>query len=289
MFELGFGFIEIGTVTPKPQKGNEKPRVFRLNKDKAIINHLGFNNQGIDKIKRRLSQRYKNKYRNLGPVGLNISKNFDTKEATKDYILCIENLGIYADYIVINVSSPNTPGLRELQNRNNLENLIILTKKYKNSQNNLIKKPLLIKISPDIEDEQKRDIALTSLAQGIDGIIISNTTISRPSSLHDHRNSEIGGLSGKPLFLQSTMLLKEMYNFTGGKIPLIGVGGISSGKDAYEKIKAGASLIQLYTGLIYDGPKLVNKINIELSHLIQADGYKNITEAIGSDSLWRNQ
>tara|TARA_Y100000590_G_scaffold161332_1_gene185015 strand:+ start:28396 stop:29457 length:1062 start_codon:yes stop_codon:yes gene_type:complete len=283
LLDLGFGFVELGTVTPEPQIGNKKPRVFRLINDSALINHLGFNNDGIKKIEKRLSYRHLNRYSSQGIIGINIGKNSFTEENSKDYILCLKALGKHVNYIVINISSPNTPGLRNLQNRENLENLIISIKKEKKLDEKISNKPLLIKISPDLNNEEKRDIALTSLAQGIDGIIISNTTLSRPKSLISNKKEEIGGLSGKPLYLISTILLKEMYALTGGKIPLIGVGGISSGREAYEKIKAGASLLQLYTGLIYDGPQIIKKINIELKNLLKTDGYNNISQAIGTD------
>ncbi|MBI29631.1 MAG: Dihydroorotate dehydrogenase (quinone) [Alphaproteobacteria bacterium MarineAlpha5_Bin11] len=279
--DLGFGFVEVGTVTPKPQYGNAKPRVFRLNQDKAIINHLGFNNLGMQSMKKKLIKRSQNPYLPFGILGINIGKNYDTKKDFEDYIECINNLGPYADYLVINISSPNTPKLRELQHRENLEELINIVKK--NNDLNKISKPILIKIAPDLNDQQKRDIALTSLAQGIDGIIISNTSISRPKTLFSKHKDEIGGLSGKPIFLPSTNLLKEMFIYTGGRIPLIGVGGITTGKDAYEKIKSGASLIQIYTGLVFEGPKAINKINSELIYLLQADGYGNISEAVGAD------
>ena len=287
--KLGFGFVEIGTVTPEPQYGNDKPRIFRLVKDKAIINHLGFNNEGKDKVKNRLSKRKDDITSISGVLGLNIGKNSNTTDLSNDYTNCILTLGPYVDYMVINISSPNTPGLRNLQNRGYLENLIISIKQNIKDDSILKNKPLLIKIAPDLDEEQKRDIALTSLAQGINGIIVSNTTLKRSDSLKDKNKNEIGGLSGKPLFLPSTLLLREMYNLTGGKIPLIGVGGISTGKDVYEKIKAGASLVQLYTGLVFEGPQIINNINKELYYLLRADGFNNISEAIGSDVLWKNQ
>ena len=284
ILELGFSYTEVGTVTLKPQNGNKKPRIFRLNKDQAIINHLGFNNHGSEKVLKRIKKRYEMKYFLHGIIGLNIGKNLNTDDITGDYIKCIKSLGPYSDYIVINISSPNTPGLRELQNRGKLENLIINIKNEKKLDNQIRNKPLLIKISPDINEEQKRDIALTSLAQGIDGIIIGNTTSLRSDFLIDKNKNKEGGLSGKPLFQSSTNLLKEMYNLTGGKIVLIGVGGIFSGRDAYEKIKAGASLVQMYTGLIYEGPMIIEKINKELVYFLKADGYNNISEAIGTDA-----
>ena len=214
-------------------------------------------------------------------MGINIGKNAFTKQIDSDYKLCLARLGSYVDYIVINISSPNTPGLRDLQNQSNLEKLIISLKKTRNLDVRIKNKPLLIKISPDLNEEQKKDIALTSLAQGIDGIVISNSTLSRPKLLSKKYKDKLGGLSGKPLFELSTILIKEMYRLTGGKIPIIGVGGINSGRDAYEKIKAGASLIQLYTGIVFQGPDIVNKINKDLVYYLQEDGYSNISEAIG--------
>ena len=282
LLDLGFGFVEAGTVTPKPQVGNNKPRVFRLKEDQAIINHLGFNNQGVEAVKKKLEKLNINIF-SKGIVGINIGKNQDTKNTVEDYCIGLEKLGPLVHYIVINISSPNTPGLRELQNRGHIDNLVKSLRKIKKNNEDLVLKPLLIKIAPDINDEQARDIALSSLALGIDGIIISNSTIDRPLTLQSSNQSEIGGLSGKPLFVKSTLMLKKMYSLTNGQIPLIGVGGISNGIDCYEKMKAGASLIQLYTSLIYQGPSVIINIKKELLNCIITDGYKNIKEAIGAD------
>ena len=280
MFDYGFGFIEVGTVTPKKQLGNEKPRVFRLLEDDAIINHLGFNNKGSEEILLNLKSFNVNKGINE-VIGINIGKNKSTQNDIDDYLYCIEKLGVYCDYITINISSPNTPGLRDLQLRGRIETLVKKIQKKQTQIEQLVKKPIFIKISPDLDDEQLRDIALMSLANNVNGLIISNSTIQRPDTLISNYKNEVGGLSGKPIFLNSTILLKKMYSLTNGQITLIGVGGISSGYECYEKIKAGASLVQLYTALVYQGPKIINQILKELDELITIDGYNNISEAIG--------
>ncbi len=283
MLDYGFGFIEVGTVTPKKQLGNEKPRVFRLLEDDAIINHLGFNNKGSEEILLNLKSFNVNKGINE-VIGINIGKNKSTQNDIDDYLYCIEKLGVYCDYITINISSPNTPGLRDLQLRGRIETLVKKIQKKQTQIEQLVKKPIFIKISPDLDDEQLRDIALMSLANNVNGLIISNSTIHRPDTLNSIYKNEIGGLSGKPLFLNSTILLKKMYSLTNGQITLVGVGGISSGHECYEKIKAGASLVQLYTALVYQGPKIINLILKELDELVTIDGYKNISEAIGKSS-----
>ena len=282
LLDLGFGFVEVGTVTPNSQVGNEKPRVFRLKEDQAIINHLGFNNEGSETVKKKLERLNINIF-SKGVVGINIGKNKNTNNTVEDYCIGLEKLGPLVHYIVINISSPNTPGLRNLQNRGLIDNLVKSIHKVKENNESLFSKPILIKIAPDIDDEQARDIALSSLALGIDGIVISNSTIDRPKTLQSSYQNEVGGLSGQPLFIKSTLILKKMYSLTNGQIPLIGVGGISNGIDCYEKIKAGASLIQLYTALVYQGPSLIIKIKKELLNCIITDGYKNIKEAIGAD------
>ena len=280
MFAYGFGFVEIGTVTPQKQLGNEKPRVFRLLEDEAIINHLGFNNKGSEEILFNLKSFFEHKDVNK-VIGINVGKNKSTKNDIDDYLYSIEKLGIYGDYITINISSPNTPGLRDLQLRGRIEALVKKIQKKQSEIEQIEKKPIFIKISPDLDDEQLRDIALMSLANNVNGLIISNSTIQRPDTLISNYKNEVGGLSGKPLFLNSTILLKKMYSLTNGQITLIGVGGISSGYECYEKIKAGASLVQLYTALVYQGPKIINQILKELDELITIDGYNNISEAIG--------
>ena len=283
MLAYGFGFIEVGTVTPKKQLGNEKPRVFRLVEDDAIINHLGFNNKGSEEI--LLNLKSFSQHKEIDEiVGINVGKNKSSQNDIDDYLYCIEKLGIYSDYITINISSPNTPGLRDLQLRGRIEALVKKIQKKQSEIEQLVKKPIFIKISPDLDDEQLRDIALMSLANNVNGLIISNSTIQRPDTLISNYKNEVGGLSGKPIFLNSTILLKKMYSLTNGQITLMGVGGVSNGHECYEKIKAGASLVQLYTALVYHGPKIINNILKELDELITIDGYKNISEAVGKSS-----
>ncbi len=282
MFKLGFGFLEVGTITPKSQFGNVKPRIFRLNQDEAIINHLGFNNKGSEKA---LSNLQKLNLSNLSPgiVGINIGKNKNSKDAISDYCYCLEKLGPFGHYITINISSPNTPGLRDLQKRGQIEKLVQSLQKKQNEFHNLFNKPIFFKISPDLTDEQLRDIALISLSNNISGLIISNSTVQRSKTLISPNKNEIGGLSGKPLFLESTIALKKMFSLTNGQLTLIGVGGVSNGKECYEKIKAGASLIQIYTSLVFHGPQIVNKIKNELIDLMKIDGFKNINEIVGRE------
>jgi dihydroorotate dehydrogenase len=276
MLALGFGFTEIGSVTPRPQPGNPKPRLFRLSQDDAVINRMGFNNSGLDAVAGRLAARARR-----GVVGANLGKNKDTEDAASDYVKGVETLGPLADYLVINVSSPNTPGLRALQGRAPLAALIGRTREAVAKLP--AAKPLLLKIAPDLTEEDRVDIADVALASGLDGLIVSNTTITRPASLRSAVATETGGLSGAPLFAPSTKLLGEMYKLTGGKILLIGVGGIGSGQQAYAKIRAGASLLQLYSALVYGGPTLIPRINRDLAALLKRDGFATLTEAIGVD------
>ena len=282
LLNLGVGFVEAGTITPKAQYGNEKPRIFRLKNDYAIINHLGFNNKGCAYAEKQLKKLNLNTL-SKGIVGINISKNKNSKNYIDDYSYCLERLGPFAHYVAINISSPNTPGLRDLQNRGQIEKLVFSLKNKKNQNNLLENTPIFFKISPDMDEEQIRDIALISLANNIDGLIISNSSIDRPNTLNSNLRNEVGGLSGKPIFLKSTLMLKKMYTLTNGQIPLIGVGGITDGLECYNKIKAGASLVQIYTALTYEGPLIINKILFELIYLLKTDGYKNIKEAIGKD------
>lgn len=272
LINLGFGFSEIGTVTPKPQLGNSKPRVFRLKNDSAIINRLGFNSDGFNEVKTKLGK--------IGDniIGINIGANKNSKDFSEDYIKGIKFFSTIASYITINISSPNTPGLRNLEV---LENLDILLDKINNldREDLLIKIPILLKISPDLEPDNLKYLCKKVLSSKINGLIISNTTISRDSISTDI--DEEGGLSGKPLFDISTKQLRLAYKYTNGQIPLIGVGGVDSAETAYEKIKNGASLIQLYTGLVYNGPNLIKDMNKDLSSLIERDGYSNISEAVG--------
>mgnify|MGYP001309862528 CR=1 FL=1 len=282
LLNLGFGFVEAGTITPHPQFGNSKPRIFRLLEDQAIINHLGFNNHGIKYAEKRLLKLNLNNF-SKGIIGINIGINNNTSNAIEDYCIGLEKLGPLAHYITINISSPNTPGLRNLQNRGQIEELVKSLHRRKKEHSSLESKPILLKIAPDMNEEQLRDIALLSLASGIDGLIIGNSTVDRPSSLISKNKNEVGGLSGKPLFVNSTLMLKKMFVLTNGQIPLIGVGGISNGLEFYEKIKSGASLAQIYTALVYKGPNIINEIKQEILSCLKTDGFNNIKEAIGKD------
>ena len=252
--KFGFGFIEIGTVTPKPQEGNPKKRLFRLKEDSAIINRMGFNNDGVAKIKNRLMKKYK------VLIGGNIGKNKITpnSQAKNDYLVCFKELYNYVDYFVINVSSPNTPGLRELQSKEFLNDLFIDLNKLRSKE--IIKKPILIKISPDLSKEKILQILEVIDTNNIDGIIATNTTIDYPNLKSKNKN-ETGGLSGAPLYDKSNKVISFISKKTNGKLPIIGVGGISTPEQAVKKIEAGAHLIQLYTGIIYEGPGIVRKIN----------------------------
>ena len=276
MLRLGFGFVEIGSVTPLPQPGNPRPRLFRLPEDRAVINRMGFNNEGLDVVARRLAVR-----RRTGIVGANLGKNKLTEDAAADYEQGIRALAPLADYLVINVSSPNTPGLRALQGRAPLEALVA---RCRDALAGIpAPPPLLLKIAPDLTAEDLQDVAETALAGGLDGLIVSNTTIARPPGLKSRHQGETGGLSGAPLFAPSTRMLGEVYRLTGGRLPLIGVGGIASAGQAYAKIRAGASLLQLYSALVYHGPGLVGEINRGLTDLLRRDGFATLAEAVGAD------
>ncbi|XP_055951077.1 dihydroorotate dehydrogenase (quinone), mitochondrial-like [Argiope bruennichi] len=278
LFRCGIGFLEVGTVTPVPQDGNPKPRIFSLPEDEALINRCGFNSKGHEYVKKRLVVRDKR-----GILGVNLGKNKESESAEEDYVQGVKEFAFTADYLTVNISSPNTPGLRSLQKRKELENL--LDKVLAARDETYKKPPVLLKIAPDLTYEEKKDIASVVLRKEkkIDGLIISNTTISRPESLKGTHKNETGGLSGKPLKQLSTEAIKDMYKLTKGQIPIVGVGGVSSGEDAYEKIKAGASLVQLYTALTYEGPPVIGKIKRELKELLIADNYNNIAEAVGAD------
>ena len=278
MLGQGFGFVEIGSVTPRPQPGNPKPRMFRLPEDGAVINRMGFNNQGVDAVKARLAARPR-----TGIVGANLGKNKDTEDAAADYEIGAAKLAPVSDYLVINVSSPNTPGLRALQGRDQLEALVGRTRAALTKAMPQNAPPLLLKIAPDLAWEDLSDIAAVALAGTLDGLIVSNTTVARPDSLRSGNAKETGGLSGAPLFESSTAMLRRMYELTEGKLPIIGVGGIGSGSEAYAKIRAGASLVQLYSAMVYQGPALVTRIKHEMLDLLTRDGFATIAEAVGVD------
>jgi dihydroorotate dehydrogenase len=275
ILQLGFGCVEVGTVTLRPQPGNPKPRLFRLEEDRAIINRMGFNSGGLDAVVARLSKRARS-----GIVGVNLGRNRDTEDAAADYAEGVLRTARLADYLVVNVSSPNTPGLRELQGREILATLLQRLMRAREEAGRRV--PLLVKIAPDLTLEERQDIAQVALDTGIDGLIVSNTTVARPDLVSRHAQ-EAGGLSGRPLLAPSTALLADMYRLSGGRLPLIGVGGIASAADAYAKIRAGASLVQLYTALVFSGPDLVGQIKSGLAGLLQRDGFGSIAEAVGTE------
>ncbi|MBV9375893.1 MAG: quinone-dependent dihydroorotate dehydrogenase [Alphaproteobacteria bacterium] len=275
MGQFGFGFVEIGTVTPRPQPGNPKPRLFRLEEDQAIVNRMGFNSAGLSAAIDRLSRR-----RHDGIIGVNLGKNRDSGDAVADYAEGIRRTAKVADYLVVNISSPNTPGLRELQRRESLRALLDPLLRARDESKRGV--PLLVKIAPDLAGEEREDIAAIALEAGIDGLIIANTTVDRPAEIVSACARETGGLSGRPLFAVSTALLADIHRLTRGRLPLIGVGGIASAADAYQKIRAGASLVQLYTALVFAGPRLVISIKMGLADLLRAEGFTSIAEAVGT-------
>ncbi len=287
---FGFGFTEVGTVTPKPQIGNEKPRIFRLTQDKALINRLGFNNKGSEEFSKNISrfkaqksaQNNKQNDYNL-IIGVNIGKNKESINGVDDYLFLLEKFYQEASYITLNISSPNTKNLRDLQKYNNLDDFLsqIMQKRQELQQKKQKYTPIWLKIAPDINNKEQEEIAQLVIKNKIDAVIISNTTISRPKYLQSNNQERQGGLSGKPVFFKSNEVLCNFYRLTQGKIPLIGVGGIFSAEDAYCKIKNGASLVQIYSALIYQGFSTIEEINSGLNKLLKQDGFDNISQAIG--------
>lgn len=278
---LGFGFAEVGTVTPKPQEGNPKPRVFRDPKNNAVINRMGFPNKGLAVFKKNIEAYAKNQTK--GIVGINIGMNKDQTDPAADYCLLIRELAPLADYLTVNISSPNTPGLRDLQKRDVLTELLskLMAARAETCQQN--PPALLVKLAPDLNEAQQEELAQTLLDCKVDGVILSNTTLERPEYLSADFRAQKGGLSGMPVRNLSTKIIRNFAKLTNRKLPIIGVGGISNGEHAYEKIRAGASLVQLYTGLIYEGPTIANTINKELLSLLERDGFSTISQAIGAD------
>ena len=274
LLKLGFGFVEVGTVTPLEQYGNPKPRIFRLEEDRALINRLGFNNDGMKTIKNRISSNGKR-----GILGINIGPNKDTKDQKNDFCLGLKKFFDLADYITVNISSPNTEGLRDFHDQEKLQDLLFALNKIKKENKTNI--PLLLKVSPDIKDNCVPEIVDLAIKNDISGIILTNTTNSNRDNLASEIKKEEGGLSGEPIQQISTNMIKKFYKKLNGKIPIIGVGGINSGKSAYEKIIAGASLLQLYTGLVYKGPSVVKEIKKELIQILKDEGINNIKNAIG--------
>ncbi|HEV2079387.1 MAG TPA: quinone-dependent dihydroorotate dehydrogenase [Allosphingosinicella sp.] len=274
VLELGFGFAEVGTITPRPQPGNPKPRLFRLAEDRAVINRMGFNNEGLEAARRRLAKRN----RARGMVGINVGANKDSSDRVADYAAGVKAMAPLADYLTVNISSPNTPGLRALQDRGALDELLAAVMDARGAD----RPPIFLKVAPDLERQDIEDIAALSIERGVDALIVSNTTVSRPDLVSRHR-SESGGLSGAPLKRLALERLRDFRRATGGAIPLIAAGGIENGVDAYHRIKAGASLVQLYSALVYQGPGLARMIAGELRSLLVRDGFSNIVQAIGAE------
>jgi dihydroorotate dehydrogenase len=277
MLALGFGFVEVGTVTPRPQEGNSRPRLFRLSEDRAVINRLGFNNEGHDAVLERLRRR---EHRS-GILGVNIGANKDSTDRVSDYVAGINAFSEVASYFTINISSPNTPGLRNLQSAAELPALLNRLNEARQSQQR--KAPILLKIAPDLETEEMKAIAECCMSAAVNGVIISNTTVSRPV-LHAQHAKETGGLSGAPLFDLSTHQLARFYLLTEGKIPLVGVGGIANAEHAWSKICAGASLLQLYSALVFQGPELVQEILSGLSRKLVGKNFATLSEAVGNSA-----
>lgn len=279
MLRAGFGFVECGSVTPRPQAGNPRPRLFRLTEDKGVINRMGFNNHGLDIFEQNLKARA----HKPGIVGANLGANKDSENRVADYTQGLERLWGLADYFTINISSPNTPGLRDLQSADALDDLLgRISEVRARLAGDTASAPIFLKVAPDLDNAQIEQITEQARTYGMSGIIVSNTTISRPASLQSVQKTETGGLSGTPLFKLSTHILSEFYMASEGRIPLIGVGGIASGQDAYIKIRAGANAVQLYSAMVYEGPALAAIICKDLSARLQADGFDNIADAVGS-------
>jgi len=278
LLKMGFGFVEVGGVTPKSQPGNPKPRMFRLVEDEAIINRFGLNSHGAEVVAERLADA--KKLQLVGKVGVNLAKNTDSDDAAGDYCFGVETLGPHVDFIVLNVSCPNVKWTSKMSS-NDVQDIVMKVKHARDALSN--QPPLLLKLGPDMSYESREKMANLAMECEVDGLIVSNTTSTRLSHLKSSHASERGGLSGKPLTLMALDSLRDMYRLTEGKIPLIGVGGITSGEEAYERIRAGASLIQIYTALVYEGPGLVREINSDLMKFIERDGFQNIHQAVGAD------
>lgn len=284
MLQMGFGFVEAGTVTPRPQSGNPRPRIFRNVEHEAVINRMGFPGEGMHAFKQNLEKFLDRKPRPPGMLGINIGMNKDQSEPAKDYTMLIRVLGPYADYLAVNISSPNTPGLRNLQDPENLKPLLeSLLEERRRACGAENPPPLLVKLAPDLEEAQQQAIAAVIRESGIDGLILTNTTRARPEDLPETFRKEEGGLSGRPLKDKSLQIVHNFYRLTEGKIPIVGVGGVSSAQDAYAMIRAGASLVQIYSALIFQGPRIVRRICEDLPALLEKDGFTHISEAVGAD------
>lgn len=274
---LGFGFIEIGTLTPLPQSGNERPRLFRLAEDEAVINRMGFNNHGLGACLARLERPHDHTADRQGiPLGINLGINKVGADPERDYPVLVRDASRLADYLVINISSPNTPGLRDLQAEDRLRSILAAVAREVPDR-----PPLLVKLAPDLSDAALEAVVETCVAGGVQGLIVSNTTVARPSGLRSVFAAEAGGLSGAPLFRRSTALLGRAFLLARGRLVLIGVGGIRTGQDAFEKLRAGATLVQLYTAFAYAGPVLVPRLLEELTSAMRAAGFSRVVDAVG--------
>lgn len=280
LFGLGFGFVEVGGVTLRPQPGNARPRVFRLAEDAAVINRYGFNSDGWSAVRARIAA-VRGAGRLPGPLWLNVGVNKDTPDPYADYAALLADAAPLVDVLVVNVSSPNTPGLRDLQAGARLGALLDTAQAVLATAASRAR--LMVKIAPDLDDDALAAIVETAIARRVDGLVIGNTTIARPPSLRSRHAAETGGLSGRPLFAPSTALLAKSARLARGRLVLVGVGGVASGRDAYAKIRAGASLVQLYTAFAYQGPALVGRILDELSAALAADGFTHVADAVGAD------
>ena len=272
MLSLGFGFVEVGTITPRPQGGNPKPRLFRLKDDRAVINRMGFNNAGLPSAFDRLQQCS----HSHGVIGVNVGANKDSADRIADYVAGVRAMAPVANYVTINISSPNTPGLRQLQDEGALRELLAAVREVR------IKKPVFLKVAPDLEDDDPERIVRAAIDHGIDAIIVSNTTVSRPP-LQSKQAGEQGGLSGVPLKALALEALRKFRSASGGEMPLIGAGGIATAEDALERIRAGASLVQLYSAMVYEGPGIARRIAIGLDRLLRREGFASVMAAVGSE------
>lgn len=282
LLRQGFAFVECGTVTPLPQSGNPKPRVFRLHEDQAVINRLGFNNRGMGAFLKH----YCNRKHALGVAGVNIGKNKWTEDSLADYVTGLRAVYPHADYVTVNISSPNTQGLRDLQQKDSLEALLgaLVREREDCAARHGRHVPMLLKVAPDLSASAREDVARVVIDHHVEGVIVSNTTLSRPDHLRSAHALQAGGLSGKPLMSLSTQALAHFYQLAGHQCVLVGVGGIASAEDAYQKIRAGATLVQLYTALVYQGFGLVHRICEGMQQLLERDGIRHLSEAVGVDA-----
>lgn len=281
LFGYGFAFIEIGGVTPRPQPGNDRPRLFRLTEDRAVINRMGFNNDGLDVVAGRLAARAARR-RSTGPVFANLGKNKTSEDALADYTAGLAKLGPLVDAVVVNVSSPNTPGLRDLQGRAHLSGLLSGLKAARDQGiAGTARPPILVKIAPDLDEIGLADTVDAARDAGIDGMVVANTTIARPDTLQSPHRSQTGGLSGRPLKARALALTRDVFRALDGAMPIIGVGGIETADDAWDRLAAGAGLLQLYSALVYEGPGLVGRIVEGLNRRVAAEGVRDVGEIVG--------